>query len=327
MARREFRHSVVVQNDDLGGNVTRNYPLGVNPLSVLLICLRPLNDTGTLANFNSYLTMLASFTVNLMVQGESIIKGLGSDLGALAYFRQGVQFPQANHADTNNDRRCVVLPLFLGRMAYDPDNCLPEFKSGDVVLELTAMDSATGWDDCNVTVEAVELPGAKPKMFERVTTYNRTWEGTGDREIELQTGNLTRGILCYGTTGFTGGSPAPSWGRMAVRVDSQQVGYQSTDFEVAHGVSSLWGRQPPTFDAHYHRLTTVNAGDASGAAVNIGNGYEKYAFLDCDPTRDDSFSIDTAANRRLTVGANVETANAVRVLHVEAVDSKKLRSS
>jgi len=166
-------------------------------------------------------------------------------------------------------------------------------------------------------------------MFERKLSINSTFSATGRRSIDLQVGNLTRGVLCGAVTGFTGASPAPSFGRMSLAVDSTETLYHSTDFEVAHGVHSLWGRQPAVYDDHKHRVTTdgnaQTALSTSAGPIEVGAGWDKYCYLECDPTRDDSFAIDTKDNRRFELLSDVETAETVRVVQVEAVSTASLK--
>ena len=328
-----FRWSKIVQNEDFGGDVTRTYDLGVNPLSCLLISLRMLNDTGTLANMVSYLTAAAAMLkVQVLFRGEAVISANGQDLAALSYLRQGCLFPQSTHANTNNDRRCVVLPLFFGRRAFDVETCFPASQRGDLVLQVDVDDAATGYDDLQMQVEMLELLDAKPSRFERTLSIAHTFPATGTREVELfpTPGNRCRGLLIWGTTGVTGGTPAPTWGTVHVRADGIEMGYQSANFDTLVGRYALWGRQPPVYDAHKHIVTTdgnVQAELATLAgpyAINSG-GWEKYAFLDFDPTRDDRYSVNLSDIKRFQVGGDNVLAEAVRVLQIDSVDTKTLR--
>lgn len=320
----KLNHSVIVQELAISADGIFNFDLGVNPLSVLLLTLRPLNDTGTLSNFASYLTIANAVNrVSIFNQGNSIHQMRGEDLAAFNYFRWGIVPFQGQHDDTDNERRCVVLPIIFGKFPYDPSSCLPALSRGSLSMELDLDIADTGYDGLRLSVESIELIDAKPKEYERRVSVNQTWAATGLQDIELTPGSLCRGILLFGTTGFAGASPAPSWGRVRCLVDNQEAGYSATDFEVAQMLHCLWGRQPPSYDGHLHRTTTDGNAQTLVTSVgrpnNVGLGWDQYAFLDLDPTRDDTFSLDLSAAKRFQLRADVETADAVRAIPIDVV--------
>lgn len=320
-----FLHSVAVQERAITADGIETDDLAVNPLSVILIVLRPLNDTGTLANFARYLNVCGAINrLNVSYRGESVVNMTGRDAAALAYFRHGIVPTQANHDDADNERRAVVLPVFLGRFAYDPSSCFPATRRGELMLELDLDIADTGYDGLRLSVETIELLEAKPKEFERKAQLTQTFTATGNVDVDIPPGNRFRGLLCFGTTPFGGAAPAPSWGRVETLLDNVQVGYSSSDFEVAHMLHTLWGRQPPMMDAHTHRVTTDGNAQTEletlAGPINVGSdGFDNYAFLDFDPTRDDMFTLDTRNSSRFNIRANAETADAVRVVPIEVI--------
>src|SRR5688572_1685113 len=107
-----FLHTVMVQDQLISADGIQNFDLAVNPLSCALIVLRPLNDTGTLAAFQSYKGICAALNrISVLFRGESIVSARGEDLAALAYYRHGIMPYQGQHDDTDNERRAVVLPI------------------------------------------------------------------------------------------------------------------------------------------------------------------------------------------------------------------------
>lgn len=328
-----FLHQVAVQERAIGADGIEVYDLAVNPLSVVLIGLRPLNDTGTLAAFQSYRGIAAAMNrVSVLYRGEAIKSFRGEDLAALNYYRWGIMPFQGQHDDTDNERRCAVVPIMMGRWPYHGDSCFPATRRGELVLEIDYDIADTGYDGLRVSVETIELLDAKPKEYEKCVQVTQTNGAVGDQDMDLvATGNLIRGILLFGTTPFAGASPAPSWGRLKVLLDNQEVGYGNTDFEMAQMLHTLWGRQPPMYDGHMHRFTDAAAGagtPTTSGPFNVGagiagatdiNGWNQYAFLDYDPTGDDQHSLSTQGKSRLVVRANVETADAVRALPIEVI--------
>lgn len=322
MAR--FLHSVVVPEQAIAADGIFTYDLGVNPLSMLLITLKPLNDTGTLANFCSYLSVCDAVNkLTIYNRGESVVSMKGVDIAALNYFRHGIIPPQANHVDTNNDKRSVVLPVLLGKNPFDSQSCFPAAPRGSLSLELDLDIADTGYDTLRLQVDAIELLDAKPREYERKIQIAQTFSATGDQSVELTPGFKNRGILLWGTTGYAGGSPAPSWGRVKLLYDNQEFAFNAVDFETAHMLGSLWGRQPPMMDSHKHRVTTDGNAQTELATLagpyDVGKLWTLYGFLDLDPTRDDMFTADFTKAMRVQLLANAETSDAVRCVCCDVV--------
>lgn len=300
-----LNRSVSVQERAVAADGIETHDLAVNPLSVILLCLRPLANAAVP---DSLAIANALNRVSVLFRGENVFSMSGQDASMLNYYRHGIVPPRPDLPGADNDRMCAVLPIILGRFAYDPTSCFPASKRGELVLELDIDVADTGYDGFRYSVETVEILGAKPKEFERKVAQSVTFAATGDTDVDLPIGNTLRGALCFGTTGFAGeASPSPSWGRMQVLLDNQQHSVSSTDFEALQASSSLLGRSPMI-----EQTGATNALIAPSEASN-------YAFLDFDPTRDDTFSIDTKGHSRCVIRANAETANAVRVASIERV--------
>lgn len=314
-------HSVAIQEQAVSADGIADYDLAVNPLSVVLVALRPLNETSTLGNYARYLTICAALNrVSINFRGQSVFSMRGEDAAVLAMLRHNVNPPEANPDDTDDERRCIVLPILLGRFPYDPASCFPASRRGELQLEIDWDIADTGYDGMRFSVETVELLGATPKEFERKIAVNQTNAATGDNDIDLPVGNVVRGVVGWGTTDFTGATPAPSFGRMSLLLDNQQVGYAGTDVEVAMALHSLLGRQVSRHDAHTHRTdaTSASTTEESGGPLNEG-ATGNYFYLEMDPNGDDSLAIDTAGASRFVLRADVETADAVRVIPIEKI--------
>lgn len=321
-----YRISKIVQDQSVTADGVQQFDLGVNPLSVLMLGFRPLNDTGTLANFNRVMgLMLHAPAIRVLYRGAAVFSMSGRDLVAMNYFRHGMLPFEANGDNANNERRCLNVPVLLGRHAYDTDSCLPAAIRGELTLEVQFDIAVTGSDGLTFDCEMLELPDASPSHYERKTTISRTFGATGFNDVPLAMGNVCRGLLLFGTTPFGGASPAPTWGRFETLLDNEQVGIAAADFEMAHQYHQLLGIQPPTGQRHSHIVTTDGNAQAELATLagphgeGLGEGWEQYAFIDFDPTRDDRHSIDTAGHNSWMIRANAETADAVRVCQIERV--------
>ena len=159
-----FNHSVMVQDNLPTADGIYTHDLAVNPLSVILLKLGPLNDTPIRLNFQSYLGICEAVNrISVFHRGEVIHSSRGEDLAALNYFRHGIMPYQGLHIDTDNFRRCAVLPLFLGRFPFDRSSCFPASRRGELVLELDLDIVDTGYKGLRYSVETIELLDAKPK--------------------------------------------------------------------------------------------------------------------------------------------------------------------
>jgi len=316
-------HNVVIQNQDNNADGILTFDLGVNPLSMLWIAIRPLNDTGTLSNFVRWFEACQAINkVTVLFRGQSILSMKGEDAAAIAVMRHGFSPWAANADNTNNERLCMVLPIFLGRRAFDPQSAFPASRRGDLVLELDVDDADTGYDDLQFTVEATEILGASPNEFERKVQLPQTFSATGINDVDMPLGNIFRGAMLFGTSGFGGASPSPTWGRVQLVADGVGIGYSSSDFEVLHAMTG-WKSSVPV-DDHIHAEN--DTGGPTDNAHNWGLSYTNYALLDLDPWMNDAFSIDTKQVSRLQIRGDAEAAEAVRVIPFEKMTPKQLEA-
>jgi hypothetical protein len=287
-------------------------------LSLVLINLRPLNDTGTLTNFTKWLeTIQAINRCTIRHRGQAIFSMRGDDAAALAVMRHNYRPWLANGDDVNDERVCVTLPIFMGRRAFDVKSCFPASRRGELSIELDLDIADTGYNALNYNIETVELLGATPVEYERKVELAQTFAATGVNDVDLPLGNLVRGFLLFGTTGFAGATPAPSWGRVSLIADGVGVGVSSADFETLHNITGL--RASPPVEAHEHQFEPVSGVQTLGVVDQGQVDWALRAYMDLDPLLDDAFSIDSSRVSRLQIRAEAETADAVRVIPVERI--------
>ena len=88
----KFLRRVQEQTYTPSADEVKSFDLGVNPLSHIQLAIRPLNDTGTLANFPSYLSLMDAINrVSVIWNGVTIISGSGRDAGRLEPVEDGVR--------------------------------------------------------------------------------------------------------------------------------------------------------------------------------------------------------------------------------------------
>lgn len=338
-----FRQSILAVDQAITVDGDVSYDLPVDPLSVVLVHISPLNETSTLTNYRLLVGLLGAVD-NLVIahRGASVIAVNGQDLAMLAMLWHRATLWQSNARALDNDRRSLVLPVFLGRSAYNASEAFPATKRGESILTVTWDISASGFDGLRISIEVITLPGVSPEFVQRVLTTAVTFGATGQQDVDLPVGNVMRALLLFGTTGFAGASPAPSWGDIQVLLSDQQTHFTATRWEVLRSVVGLMGVPFPPGGRHIHDPNfDVVSPDAIDLATNntltneikndlnaliavlepeVGASLdENYALLDFDPTRDDEYSINTEGASRFHVRADADTADAVRVLTVEKV--------
>lgn len=315
-----LHYTTIVQERSVSADAVEVFDLGTNPLSLLNIVIRPLNETSTLANYARYLELVGAFnSIRVLYKGQSVISASGRDLAALNYARSGIVPREANPDNLDNSRRCCSLPILLGRFPYDPSSAFPRTNRGDLTIELDIDVADTGYDNFKYSIESVEILDAHPSEYERKVTIAKTFNAVGNQDTPLPVGNALRGLLLFGTTGARGATPAPSWGSMQLLLNNQQHTVASMEWESSMLYANLLGRQPPNQDAHQHSMEPV-AGIETTQHFEVGSGgWEQYSYVDLDPTRNDMYSIQTAGASQFLLRCQAETADAVRLIPVERI--------
>jgi hypothetical protein len=317
----QFIHSILQTNVLVAADGDVTYDLPVNPLSVVLLHLSPLNETGTIGNY-SLLQALLSALDNVRVdhKGSAVVNLNGGDLAMLAMLWHGCPIWQSNAVETDDDRRSVVLPVIFGRRPYMASECFPETKKGELQMTCTWDIADTGFDGLRVSVETIELPDASPEYVQKCTTLAQTFAAVGQNDVDLPIGNVIRAVLLWGTTSYAGAAPAPTWGQVEVLRDNRHTLYSASDWEVARGIHGLMGRPfPPSF-RHIHSVNAAGAGREDTLEPEIGLSKDAYyLLLPFDVTGDDEYSLETAGAGRVHVRATAEAAEAVRALPIERV--------
>lgn len=319
----QFIHSILQTNVAIAADGDQVYDLPVNPLSVILLHISPLNETSTIGNY-ALLGALLSALDNVRVdhKGSAVVNLNGYDLAMLAMLWHGRPIWQSNAVETDDDRRSIVVPIMFGRRPWDSKECFPETKKGELQMTVTWDIADTGFDGLRISIETIELPDAVPDYVQKVTTLAQTFAATGQNDIDLPIGNVLRAVLLWGTTSYAGATPAPTLGQLQVLVDNRQVLYSATDWEVARAIHGLMGRPFPPDFRHIHSgtYTTTVAGDSLEPEIGLSKD-AYYLLLPFDVTGDDEYSLETAGSGRVHVRATAEAAEAVRVLPIERVQA------
>ncbi len=316
-----FIHNVIVEEQDPAADAILEHDLPVNPLSGLLLEIKPLNETATITNFQNAVGLIDAFnSIRVMFRGQTIMDIRGRDLYAALIHRWRVDIAQSNHVSTNNDRRSLILPILFGRHWGDRNEGIPETRSGELVLRLDVDVASAGYDDLRYQIEALELPGARFSHFTRMTTIAQTFAATGQNDVVLPTEWDKRGILVFNTTEFAGAAPTPGLGRLSVLVNGVERGYSSTDFERLRGLLGAMGKPTPRYDEHEHWVIVDTTVDVFTSTNELQDApLDEYAYLDFDLTGDDTYNLQTRGENRVVLRSDAEVAEAMRVIPIEKV--------
>jgi len=320
-------HSNCVTVRQISSSGQQLYDLAVNPLSVVLLRIRPLNSTATITNYQDILNAVAATVSNVQIlyRGEVIKNFSGADLLAMLWFRYGIVPWEAMPNATTGYQREIVVPIFMGKNPYDPVSCFPATHRGELSLSITFVTGVTGLGSLYFAADTIELLNANPTEYEKQVYQQYTYVSTGQNDVDFNIGNVFRNVLAYDSTGFTGASPAPTLATMQILLGNIVQHYNAINFETANVMSMLWGRQQPMF-RHVHGVnapastqTPTNllyqGGQNTGSTYDFGN----YAWIDFDPTKDDMYSLDTAGTNRFHLRATVGTAALARFIPTEVI--------
>jgi len=319
----KYTHSILAANQAVAADGVQVFDLPVNPLSAVLLHISPLNETAAVTSFQWLAGMLSAIdNVTVSFRGGAFVALSGIDLAALVLLWQRGRIWQSGAVSTNNDRRSLVIPVPFSRKPFDVKECFPATKKGELQMSVTWDIADTGFDALRISVETIELPGATPDYVQKVTTLARTLAAVGQNEIDLPIGNFLRGVLLFGTTGYTGAVPAPTLGQLQLLKDNVQQYISASDFEVLRGVMGLKGLVYPCDLAHRHSFADAAAGETFTRVTEVATTIdENYVLMDLDPLWDDSFGMETEGAGRVHVRIDAEAANAVRVIPIERVKS------
>jgi hypothetical protein len=331
-----------------------DFDLPVNPLSVIVMTLRALNNTPVAANFAGTAPALMSKLSNVRVQyrGASVIDGDPLDV-AMVHGRYSNWWPVQGHlSHTDNEVRSISWPILFGRHPFDPEECWPATRRGDLTMHLDTAADPTGLDGFSLQIETVELLDAAPARALKVTTTQRTLQAGDVNDIVLPIGTTLLGLLLRGVTFPTAALNNASYAENALEVDNVEVMYSRTRWRALH---AEWARRTYTdwlHQGHHHLIrgsgaaaaayaqaTAIGiAADADGTSLTTGtaarsgitgvgpfpaiDAMRRYGFADFAPHPALGPGLDTRNAGDVTwhVNSDVTDGTASRALPIELLD-------
>jgi len=313
----EYRRTTLLDDVVPSADETRDDDLPVNPLSHLIITIKVLNNAAkaTLSDILSALEM-----IEVLREGSAIVSISGADLYALDCVLFGHEPWQENVVDTDNAVRALSLILPFGRVLYDPNECLPATRRGELSLRQTVDIADTNYDGYIYQVETVELLDATPKQHLKYTTINYTPSATGEGDVDLPIGLDYAGILLWGTTVPTGTSWTTTIDKLTFLVDNVEKYVRSVNWESLHGSfinrlapAGAWGEK-----IHVENLAAAYTQNADTAPEQqVDTDLVNYAYVDFDPLHDDSYLFKSAGVSDLALRIDAGDTNATRIVPVQ----------
>jgi len=319
----EYRRTVII-NDRTAADGTYTDELPVNALSHLIYTIKALN-AGAMATLAQLLGAIEG--ISIASGGRTFVSLSAADLFAMNVLMMGFEPIQENVVDTDNAVRAISLILPFGRKLYDPEECFPPTKRGELFLEHTVDIADTGYDGLILQVEAVELPGAQPKNFLHYTTNTHTPTATGASQADLPIGDPYLGILLFSTTVPTGTAWTASADQVTLLADNLEKYYRAANWESLHGDSVLRGAPVNQWAAKFHTENTgaTYAQNADTASEEPDDSdVSNYAYLDLDPNRDGMFQMETKGLSSLSLQFNAGDTNAIRIVPIRLHSAAEL---
>lgn len=295
----KFLRSVIM---DARTSATEILPidLPINPLSHLILTIEGLNatDEATYAEIIAFIN-----SVKVTHRGRSIISLEGEDLAAQNLYLFGSPGFMLHPIATDNLHRAFSLIIPFGRTLFNPDECYPGTRKGEMqcTLDLTAL--ATSIDNGLVSLEAVELLDASPTKYLKSTLLSVSAPGaTGDSDVELPIGNSLLAVLI-------GMATFPTTSSFAFGVDDFKLLVDNVEHEYASArapgmLADMMIKHPIFYRALAAQLAPVPAG---------------YLWADFDPNGDGEYAVQTeqysSVKARLTYGVD----EAINVIPLELV--------
>jgi len=323
----EFLRSVLAQDESVTVSTRVTYDLPVNPLSHILMTLKCANDTGTLTNYSTIAALLAQITsISVEFKGSALLSLSFKDLAILSQLLTGRPLGQTNLVSVNNDVRAVTVPIPFGRRLYNPKECFPAVRRGDLRLVIDYAAAQTGIDTLIAQIETVELLGAEPDRFIKATTISKTLTSGIGNDIDLPIGNPIIGCLLFGTTTPTGAVYTATIDKVKVLVDNMESHYSEANWETIH--NEFMARYPQGIQNALHLHALGGTGAASDPTFGVENDSdiaEGYAYLNFDPADDDFYLLDTVGKSRVHLRLTAGASDAARVIPVELIETGALK--
>lgn len=292
-----------------------------NPISHLLVSIRfAVNAANTLPTMQNILDLFTS--IDVLHRGTAVFSMQGEDLWAYLIgcgYTAAMPF-RRTAVDDNVGFLTLLIPF--GRSLYDPEECFPCTRAGELILRINRAASDTNLDTITWTIASVELPDAQPKRFLRATTLSGTPGATGDFDFQLYPSTVYTGLLVFSTVVPVGTSFTTTCDRFQLLLNNLQYNIAQANFEDLWGEWINRGGVGASLLEHTHLENTAAMYTQNAATLgpnSVLHPLRQYVWIDFDPTRDLMYAIDARNVARVTLRINAGDTGAIRVMPQEMI--------
>lgn len=297
--------------------------LPVNPISHLILTLALTKNVSAAATGLGRLMMpiIQQITdCSIRHRGENIIQGRLDDLAVLSTLILGSPPAVGEVAQADNQVQFVSITLPFGRHLFTHDEAFPATQRGNLRFHMTAGAIDSLYDAAQWSLEAVELIEDTPARFLKYTTMTRTLTATGRQRMPLPIGNDILGALLFDPSDESDATIAYAFGKIKIMKDNVEQYYAESNWENlrstlphrASGWQLFWG--------HLHGQAAVDTYVGEEHWSIVDRAPSQYGFLDFDPLKDGSYSLETRGAASLDLDLNSDVSSGtVRVLPLELV--------
>jgi len=285
-----IRSSVLKDHASATEVIEKDLPTG--PLSHLILSVVCNQDTNeiTLAELIAFINK-----IEVTQKGVAILSAESEDLyGQNCYLFRRPPI-KTNNITTATATTVLGLIIPFGRKIFNPDECFPATKKGDLTLRVDTTAIATSAITGFYNIEAVELVGASPSHYLKTTMMTVAAPGaTGDNDVDLPIGNDIVAIQIRRTSGPVATGHAYGVNAVSILKNNKQFGYASATMECmeADKIFRLGGL-PSTMLLQQLLVPPM------------------ITWMDFDPNDDDKWLLDTkdatSLKLRLDMGVNEAT--------------------
>ena len=297
--------------------------LPVNPLShlILTINLTMTPAQSATANFvkvQPFLAMVSDLSVRH--RGENIIQGNLSNVAFLNWLLTGYQPWGREFHGTNNVVRSMSFLLSFSRVPYWHEEAFPATQRGNLRFFMSAGALPSGYTAAQWALESVELIEDNSAQFLKYTTLTRAVTASGRQRLALPIGNEILGLLMFDPSDETDATMQYLFGKVKILKDNVEQYYSSSNWEAI--AAEIGRRGIAAQDTWGHGHQQLAADTSTGEQIRGFADFPpiQYGFLDFDPLKDGSFSLETAGAASLDLDMDADTnTGTVNVLPVELV--------
>lgn len=274
--------------------------LPTNPISHLILAISgfQMTDEATLAEILAFLN-----TVTVSQLGTTILNLQSEDLHALNCYLYRSVPALTNSVTTDNATRTLGLVIPFGRRIFDPQECYPATKKGELTLTLDLTALGTSIDNGVIDLDCVQLIGAQPTHYLKSRIMTVTAPGaTGVNEVALPIGNEIVAIGIRMTT-FPGvSSHVYGVEKATILVDDIETDYSAAVAQCLVADRAFRATGPITSMLQQQQMLPLNT-----------------VWLDFDPNGDGQFLLDTKGKSSVKIALDMGVNEATYLTVVERV--------